>query len=429
MKRLIWLLAFIILICSGIYTMVFAETSSPYLSGAKDLSCRVGETICFKKSDFHMYPNGTLINGRVSYEDASFDVWSYNYLFHGNSEYYTEITADGDEILYIRPIVPGYYSMYAYVYYEEEDEYFTIDSDYFMLTVLDENGNTPEPDPISVEIFPISSVNIGERIQINWSEKGYEPIHETIRILTNGHVIEMWDYEDNYKDTYVFTSTGTYQVQMSVTDGLGRTITKAIDITVGNQTKALDLKSLEVHIGTDKSVEGMAIYPRQIEWNLDYEGGRGSKTTEIHLINTETYEDIILFEDDFFPSFSAQVGNGTFFIRMNVKDNEGDHWIESNLITTIPSPDWSFVLPYNIKKIEANAFEKIAAPIVYVNYGCKSIGENAFANSSIIAIFIPPTVTSIGDNAIPERTIIYAIPYSWAAKWALAHNYVVIYDL
>lgn len=122
-----------LMFCIGIYTLSAAETPATSLSGAKDLSVQVGDTICIKKSDFHLYPEDSLINGQASYQDAGFYLYAYNYLFVGNSEFYEEFTDDGDVLTYITPNTPGYYPVYAYSYYDDEDtgESFSVQSNYF----------------------------------------------------------------------------------------------------------------------------------------------------------------------------------------------------------------------------------------------------------------------------------------------------------
>ncbi len=82
------------------------------------------------------------------------------------------------------------------------------------------------------------------------------------------------------------------------------------------------------------------------------------------------------------------------------------------------SPDWTFVLPADIKTIDANAFEGIAAESVYIPEGCTSIESDAFANSDISVIFIPTSVTEIGNNALPKDVFIYTPENSPAAIWA-----------
>ena len=428
-KRLIGCLVCIFILC-GMCSIAFAVTSATSLLGAKDITCRVGETICIKKSDFQLYPAGSRINNVVSYKDADFSMYGYNHLFNGNSDYYIQ-TTDDDIIQYITPYVPGYYSVYAYAYYEDEmtGEEFAVDSDFFILTVLDQNGNAPEPNPSSVEIFSIPSVTVGESVQINWLIDGYyRPFTDIIRILKNGRILDEWDYEATDRDTYVFSSAGTYQIQILMTDGLGRTVTDKIDVNV-IQPKSLILKSLTLQNEMERSDESLAVYSHKIRWELDYEGGYGTKTTEIHLINAETNEDKVLYDNGFFPAMTQNVDDGTFFIRMNVKDNEGDHWIDSNTCTTLHAFDWDFWLPDGLRRIEANAFENTTAQTVRINYGCLSIGENAFADSSLRGIFIPPSVISIGDNAIPDGVVvIFTPPGSWAAKWARIHHYFVVYD-
>ena len=87
------------------------------------------------------------------------------------------------------------------------------------------------------------------------------------------------------------------------------------------------------------------------------------------------------------------------------------------------NPEWTFRLPEDIKTIEANAFEGIAAETVYIPDGCETIGADAFANSDISVIFIPASVETIGDNALPENVFIYTSANSPASIWAAGHGF------
>ena len=426
MKRTVLLFVVTMLACLGLYAAASGETVSTSLSGAKDLSVRIGETICIRKSDFRLDPDNSLINGTCSYRDAEFDLYAYNYLFRGYADYSTEYTEDGDKLIWITPNVVDYYPVYAYAsYYDENDDTtYSVDSDYFTLTVLDEYGNEPEPMPISAEIFPIPTVTVGETLQINWSGEGYYPLSNTIQILRNGNIIDSWDFEATYVDTYTFTEAGTYRIRVVLTDGIGRSAADEKEIQVV-QPKSLILNSLTLQ--PRRSSESGTCFAGFIEWTLDYEGGYGTKVTEIHLINTLTEEDSILYDSGFYPSFSAEVGGGTFYLRMIVKDDEGDHEITSNMLAVKGRPDWDFLLPVNTKRIESDAFAYTDARFVQINDGCTFIGANAFAHSSVKAVFIPATVTYIGSNAIPEGTTIYVMYNSWVEDWALDNGYEVVF--
>lgn len=350
-----------------------------------------------------------------------------HYLFAGNANYHYDYADNGDVLVYITPNVPGYYPVYAVAYYDDETdgETYSVSSDFFMLKVLDQNGNDPEPQQLAVEIFSIPSVTVGETLQINWTISGYYmPYSHTIQVLRGSTVLDSWNYEDTDRDTYTFTEAGTYHVQVIVSDGLGRSVTGDKEIRV-IQPKSLVLNSLTLQYATTPSTG--VIQTGGIHWILDYEGGYGTKRTEIYLVNTASGDQMAIEEEGFCPSFVKYgVENGTYYLRMNVIDDEGEHWIDSNQLTLSTNPDWDFYLPSGTKTIEQSAFEKTKVNYVRVNNGCLSIGESAFNNTSLKAIYLPSSVTSIGNNAIPANTVIYTPSGSWAENWAIKNHFNVM---
>ena len=82
------------------------------------------------------------------------------------------------------------------------------------------------------------------------------------------------------------------------------------------------------------------------------------------------------------------------------------------------NPEWDYVLPEDIKVIEANAFENTGAETIYIPEGCERIGDGAFADTEAAVIFVPNSVESIGDDAIPQDVCIYTPAGSFASIWA-----------
>ena len=396
------------------------NVTTSLVGGKGNVTVKVGETICIKKSDYSLYPEGSLINGRENYKYADFYLYGYNSIFNGRSEYYNEDTED-DRLCYITPNTPGYYSICAMAdYADPEDGDFTVSSEYFVLTVLDENGNKPVPDPIAVKLLPIASATVGESIQINWYVN--DPIYpytNTIQVAKDGNVLDTWNYySEADRDDYTVDTAGTYQIRIIVSDGIGRTESDEMTVPV-TEKKPLELKALLLRKDTD-IISGEEI-PDGIYWELDYEGGRGTKTSEVHLIDLNTGKDYPIIDTGFFPSYLVHgAPDGTYYLRMNVRDEDGDHWIHSNrlIIGEKPEQVWEMIMPANTGAIEDAAFQGTAVTSVKINNGCTAIGASAFADSSLTSIFIPDTVTSIGDNAIPAGTKIYTTEGSPAAKWA-----------
>ncbi len=82
------------------------------------------------------------------------------------------------------------------------------------------------------------------------------------------------------------------------------------------------------------------------------------------------------------------------------------------------NPEWDYVLPEDIKVIEANAFENTGAKTIYIPEGCERIGDGAFTGTEADVIFIPDSVESIGIDAIPHDVCIYTPAGSFASFWA-----------
>lgn len=88
-------------------------------------------------------------------------------------------------------------------------------------------------------------------------------------------------------------------------------------------------------------------------------------------------------------------------------------------------PAWDFILPSQVKVIEAEAFEGIPASAVYIPSGVTTIETGAFRDSKIQSIYIPSSVTSIAVDAIPAGVVIYTADGSYAHTWAVEWGYTV----
>ncbi len=85
-------------------------------------------------------------------------------------------------------------------------------------------------------------------------------------------------------------------------------------------------------------------------------------------------------------------------------------------------PEWDYVLPGDLKVIEANAFENTGAETIYIPNGCVSIEDGAFADTEAAVIYVPQSVESIGNGAFPEDVCIYTPAGSYASSWAGQNN-------
>lgn len=407
-----------------------SDSISEKLAGAHDITVNAGETVTLRKSDFSLYPEGSLFNGRCTLERATFYLYGYNYFFQGRAipvdENGNEISGDDPTDVYrYRVDTPGYYPMYAYLYYEDEFDqmdYF-LESDYFLVTVNDENGNPPETNPV-LSVYPIPSAVVGDTVQVNCAM--YDLIRPysvaNIQVSRDGDVLETWSYLDGIRDTFTVNDAGEYTVTVTYVDRIGKTAEDSCTFTV-TQPGPLTLRSLT--LAPDPHMPG---YPR-LQWVLDYEGGYGNKTTQLTLVNLLTGEEINTDTDGgFFPSWV--VGNlpdGVYQLTLHMFDDEGDHVIVSNTCAVGEAPDFdAFVLPADLIHIEDGAFRGVDAAYVRVPQGCLTVGAQAFADSSLSAISLPDTVSFIAEDALPAGTVVYAPAGSFAAEWAAEHGYAVI---
>ena len=394
------------------------------LSGAHNVSVKVGETIALKMSDYQLYPEGSLLSGRGTLQDAEYEFWGWNYIFNGRSETHWG-EEDGTTVCYITPNTPDYYTLQAIAYYYDKysAEQVEIRSDIFILTVLKEDGSEPEMGEIKAAIYPFAGATVGETVQINWKESSFlNPGSKVIRIEKDGNVLDEWDYAETGRDTYLVSSTGVYDVYITLTDVLNRTTDAHITLSV-TEPKPLEFKRLHL---TAKDIMGNEA-EGLLHWSLESEGGYGNKTTDVYLVHADTGEEELILSGGCYVAWSQyQVPDGTYFIRMNLKDDQGDHWIESNRVT-LPSqmPAWDFILPAQTKVIEAEAFDGVPASNVYIPSGAATIEAAAFANSKIQAVYIPSSVTSIADDAIPSGTVVYTTEESYVYTWALERGYTV----
>ena len=397
-----------------------SDNVSTSLSGAADITVRVGERVTIRKSDFALYPEGSTLNGRWSFSQVDFELYGYHWIFRGNSEGYEAVWDGEDKVISFTPIVPGYYEMYAYAFCTDEvDEIWCeADSDFFMLTVLNEDGSLPEQDPCKVAFFPLPSATVGETIQLNWSTYAYQPYTDTLCVIRDGEVLDEWVYEETGRDTFTLTEAGTYTLRVTLKERLGRSVSDEITLEV-TEPEPLVLKSLQADVYTNFG-NGKVI-PDRISWTLDYEGGYGKKNSFVYLVQASTGEETLIMDYDFYPAwYYSGLEAGCYGIRMNVRDDQGDHWIESNLVDIGEADEvaWELILPRDTVSIGEAAFENTGAASVFIPHGCASIGARAFAGSQVAAVFIPASVTSIGEDALPDGARVYTSPGSYAEEWA-----------
>lgn len=288
------------------------------LSGAQNITIKVGETFKVSRGDFAFEPADATLNGKNYWdEDLVFHWYGTNGIFSGKSE-------DVDDG-FCRALVPGYYGMYASV--EDLQTGDEVKSDSFLLTVLDEDGGNPPIPAFTLKIYPIPSVTIGERVQVNWILEGYVGILQDVSVITvekDGEIIQTLYYtEENQNDSFIVDSYGLYKVTCSDTDGIGRTASDTIAFNV-EEARPMVVNSLVLTSEGD-----------HIHWNLDYNFGVGTKTTDIFIMDATTgalYKKFDEYKEGFYGSFSdAGFPSGIYYIRMNICDDEGDHWVNSNI--------------------------------------------------------------------------------------------------
>ena len=404
------------------------------VTGGSNVTANAGELVSVYKSQFSLYPAGSLLNGRGSYDDCSFDLSSGNTLWQNS----TLCNSDGTPLqpgsltglntaIHFRPHLPGYYMVQPVLNYfdEVENQKYEVYGKAFVLQVNDENGTPPPLDDLAVSIYSIPSAVVGETIQINWQSVNTVGLKtNTIRVLLNGVLQDEWIYDgdQNQRDTYTITAAGNYTVEVITRDQLGRTASDSLNF-VAEQPKPLVVKSLT--LGRDSMHPDIA---NRIVWTLDYEGGYGTKSTVIQLFNIKTWEKVGQdLTDGFRPSWGLNsVPDGSYIIRMNVIDDQGDHWFNSNVYTVWTDYNQAdMILPASLSRIEDEAFQGITARTVRVPDPCQSIGERAFADATIVAVYLPAGVSEIGANAFPAGTAIYTPDGSYAAQWGAANGYTV----
>ena len=288
------------------------------LSGAKNITIKVGETFAVDKNAFAFEPANATLNGK-NYEDEelAFYWYGYNYIFIDRSE-----NIDG---VNFRALVPGYYGIYAYV--EDPQTGNQVQSDPFLLTVLNEDGSYPEKTEFYLTIYPVPSATIGEKIQINWLIGGYvgiKPKDAVITVEKDGELFQTLYYDDeNQNDSFIVDSYGHFKVTCSMTDALGRAASDTITFNVE------EAKSLEIY-GLTLTANGS-----NLNWAADYHYGIGTKTTDIYIMDAaagELYMKSEPVKEGFYGSWAEhKIPSGIYYIRMNIRDDEGDHWVESNV--------------------------------------------------------------------------------------------------
>ena len=87
---------------------------------------------------------------------------------------------------------------------------------------------------------------------------------------------------------------------------------------------------------------------------------------------------------------------------------------------------YSFSLPEETKRIEAQAFMGSAADLIVIPDGCESIASRAFADcKKLTRVEIPESVTAIADDAFDgcRSDLVIAAPEgSYAAEYAAGHG-------
>jgi len=167
-----------------------------------------------------------------------------------------------------------------------------------ILTVIDGDGfeNTSEPLFISINEAPVGS------IQASILE-GFAPLEVSFsgESFTDDMVIDTfaWTFEDEatsteLNPTYTFTTSGTYSVELLVTDNEGLSTTETVKITVNNAQNTAPVAvatadvvegnaPLEVNfIGSDSTDDaGIVSY----EWNFDDNTDISNEANPVHIFN------------------------------------------------------------------------------------------------------------------------------------------------
>ena len=195
-----------------------------------------------------------------------------------------------------------------------------IDADLYELEVYRKIHNKP---PIAD--FEYTPSNPKREVQVNFKDLSNDP----------DGVIEIWnwDFGDGTKSTeenpiHIYKSLGSYNISLKITDNEGATSFIYKKITVGNQLPDVDFSYTPINPITeniiyfsDKSVDCDG-YISSWSWNF----GDGNTSTDRN--PTHKYSQ-----------------NGTYQIKLTVKDNDGDYSEKIKKIYVKPPPkDWNITL-------------------------------------------------------------------------------------
>jgi len=99
--------------------------------------------------------------------------------------------------------------------------------------------------------------------------------------------------------------------------------------------------------------------------------------------------------------------------------------VDDEMVFRCPFQAPDFSLPAGMKRVEDEAFEGIAAQVVFVPEGVTSIGAKAFAGClNLWQVYIPKSVTSIADSAFSgaKNLMICGAEGSYAQTYAAGHK-------
>ena len=384
MKKIRILFVLIMMLSLALFvSAAFAETQATKVIGEKDIRIKQGEGMHIPADQFSLYPSGATFNGKTL-DELAYHLHGYNYIFHDRSE---GMSNGGFE----KALVPGVYSIYAV--FRDTDTGEELTSGYFILTVEDEQGNVPGIDDLTVFVYPISSVEKGVPVQINWSTNGtyYKPITYTLSVSKGGTLIESWVYDD-VRDTFTPDEYGEYTVTVKAEDSIGRTGSCSVSFETADQGP-LQLNSLTV--GPNALVT-VPVY-NYIRWSLNYSGGHGRLTCDVELWNAETGEFVEnLIEDygpGFFPSFVETITeDGSYYLVMAVTDDDGTQTIQSDTFT-IAEPDKNGLVArnggwyYYENGAPFSGWKKIDGQVYYFNPIAYTKGTYRLVQNGVTGLF------------------------------------------
>lgn len=134
------------------------------------------------------------------------------------------------------------------------------------------------------------------------------------------------------------------------------------------------------------------------------------------LANAYIYNPETIFEDGSFDSYTDLTVWGYSGSTAQAYAEENNHKFE--VLTEMGEPD--YILPDDLRKIDAEAFSNIKARVVFIPDGVTTLGSKTFANNaSLRQIRFPETVASIPSDifdGIPKNQLIIFAPQESAAE-------------